>query len=48
MLHLPETLCKQHVLCTVKSNHNKAIPDVYVLVLSWTDTPPLWNWLALM
>lgn len=38
MLHLPEILCKQQVLCAVKLNHNKAIPEVYVLVLSWTDT----------
>lgn len=24
--------CKQHVLCAVKPNNNKAIPEVYVLV----------------
>lgn len=30
MLCLPEILCKQQVLCTAKSNHNKAIPEVYV------------------
>ena len=48
MLHLPEIICKQQVLCTAKSNHNKAIPEGYVLVLVWTDTTPLQNWLALL
>lgn len=42
MLHLQEILCKQQVLCTANSNHNKAIPEVYVLVLIWTDTTALW------
>lgn len=48
MLHLPEIVCKQQVLCTAKPNHNEAIPEGYVLVLIWTDTTPLQNWLALL